>query len=256
MTILLCLKGWAHYGKFRLPSLGCFKVRGEANTTAWITFVLLCALVTSMFSATAKAAVGNAAVQGSQAGDILVRAHLLGIFPEDNSSSIDTIGGKVDISSRVAPEVDVSYFFTDHISAQLIATMTRPSVKAKGTAAGDVNVGAVTVLPPTLTAQYHFTPHSAFNPYVGAGATIFITFAADPSRGDGVVSGLHTDSHLGAALQAGFDYNFASRWFLNLELDQIFVPTNATVDLAGGGSVKAKVDVDPFLVGLGLGYRF
>lgn len=203
------------------------------------------------FSTTAAAAT----VEGNQAGDTLVRAHVLGVFPEDNSSSISTINGTVDISSRVAPEVDLSYFFTDHISAQLIATMLRPSITARGTAAGDVKVGAVTVLPPTITAQYHFMPKSTFSPYVGAGATIFILFAKDADRGNGVVQELHTDSHLGAALQAGFDYQLGGRWSLNVEINQVFVATHATV-VTAIGTVQAKTNVDPFLVGLGVGYRF
>jgi outer membrane protein len=217
----------------------------------WSTIGLLALLGCSAIAATASAG----PVQGSQAGDVLVRAHILGVFPEDNSSSISTINGTVDISSRVAPEVDLSYFFTDHISAQVIATMLRGSITAKGTSVGDVKVGGVTVLPPTITAQYHFMPRSAFSPYIGAGATIFILFAKDAAQGDGVVKELHTDSHLGAALQAGFDYRLNDRWFLNLELNQIFVATHATV-VTAIGTVQAKTDVDPFLVGLGLGYRF
>jgi outer membrane protein len=223
----------------------------RSGNTASALLVLLGSLAISTTASAGPAAV----VEGNQAGDFLIRAHVLGVFPEDNSSSITTINGKVDISSRVAPEVDVSYFFTDQISAQLIATMLRPSITAKDTSVGDVKVGAVTVLPPTLTAQYHFLPRSAFSPYVGAGATFFILFAKDASQGDGVVKELHTDSHIGAAVQAGFDYQLGNRWFLNLELNQIFVATHATV-VTAIGTVQAKTNVDPFLVGLGLGYRF
>lgn len=257
MTNLLGIQGCTRFGTIRPNFTGLSRRCSNSDAPAWRNYLLTWCLVGILaFSAPAAMAQSGSPVQTTQAGDILVRAHVLGIFPENSGSSITTINGSVDISKRVAPEVDLSYYFTDHIAAQLIATMTRVSVKANGTAVGDVSVGAVTVLPPTLTAQYHFTPHSAFSPYVGAGATIFITFAADPSRGNGVVSGLHTDGHIAPALQAGFDYNFASRWFLNFEINQIFVPTHATVDLASGGSIQAKVDVNPFLVGAGIGYRF
>jgi outer membrane protein len=208
----------------------------------------------SALAASGSAAADDAAA-GKHAGSVLVRAHVLGVFPEDNNSSIEAVGGKVDISNRVAPELDFSYFFTDHIAVQLIATLLRPSVRAKGTAVGDLDVGSVNVLPPTLTVQYHFFPQQKFSPYIGGGATAFILFNSKPARGDGIVNDFNTDSHLGGALQAGFDYNISGRWFVNVEVDQIFVKTNATVDTVLG-TVRAKTSVDPFLAGIGVGYRF
>lgn len=219
------------------------------------------------FTGVAALALGSAALLGStaaaaadapsgkQAGSFLIRGHVLGVFPQDRNSSIEAVGGRVDISNRVAPELDFSYFFTDHLATQLIATLLRPSVRARDTAVGDLDVGAVNVLPPTLTLQYHFFPHQKFSPYIGAGATAFILFNSKPARGDGVVTDFNTDSHLGAALQAGLDYNISGRWFANVEVNQVFAKTNATVSTVLG-TVRAKSSVDPILVGIGIGYRF
>ena len=216
----------------------------------WRKFLLLSPLG---LLACASAAVADDSIGADkQAGTVLVRVHALGIFPEDNSSSISAIGGKVDIPSRVAPEVDVSYFFSEHIAAQLIATLTRASVTAKGTTLGDVPVGRVNVLPPTLTLQYHFKTGSAFGPYLGAGVTDLILYKRRPAGG-AVTSVDFDNGNFGAALQAGFDYQLRGRWFLNVEIDQVFVKTKANID---HGAISAKVDVDPFLVGIGIGYRF
>jgi hypothetical protein len=80
---------------------------------------------------------------GLQAGDFLIRARGVGIIPENLSSSVSLIGGKVAVTATPAPEVDFSYFLTDHIAFELIAASTRHEVSATGTALGHVDVGSV-----------------------------------------------------------------------------------------------------------------
>ena len=72
---------------------------------------------------------------GKAAGTFMIRGRLIGVIPEDNSSST-TIGGHVTTTAQPAPEVDLSYFFTDNIAAELIAASTRHNVAATGTAVG------------------------------------------------------------------------------------------------------------------------
>jgi outer membrane protein len=120
----------------------------------------------------------NAPLVGKEAGTFMLRARAVGVIPEDNSSSISTIGGHVTATAQAAPELDLSYFLTDNIALELIAATTRHNVKATNTAVGDVDVGSVWALPPTLTLQYHFLPHSAFSPYVGVGVNVTVWYGA------------------------------------------------------------------------------
>ena len=60
---------------------------------------------------------------------------------------------------------------------------------------------------------------------------------------------------MGPALQAGIDYNFTGHWFANFDVKQIFLNADAHVD-ALGTTVKAKVALDPLVIGAGIGYRF
>jgi outer membrane protein len=190
---------------------------------------------------------------GLQAGTFMIRARALGVIPLDSSSSISAIGGHVSATAQAAPEVDFSYFLTDNVALELIAATTRHEVKADSTALGTVDVGSVWVLPPTLTVQYHFLPHSAFSPYVGAGinATVFYgAQAAGPT-----VTHVSFSNNIGAALQAGVDYNFTGHWFANLDVKQLFLNTTAHVD-ALGTTITAKTALNPLVVGAGIGYRF
>ncbi len=194
----------------------------------------------------------NDAPVGKKAGTFMIRVRAIDVIPENTSSST-TIGGNVHVTDQFAPEVDFSYFFTDHIAAELIAATTRHELKAVNTAVGDVDVGSTYVLPPTLLLQYHFAPHQRFSPYIGAGvnASLFYdTHSAKP-----VVTSLKLVDRFGEALQVGFDYNIKGHWFLNVDVKQIFLNTKANA-VTVLGPVSAKTSLDPLVVGVGLGYRF
>ena len=85
----------------------------------------------------------------------LMRIRVINMNP-DVSSTVNVIGGGVDINSDTVPELDITYFFTDHIAAELILATIRYSVDVVGSILGNVDLGRVSLLPPTLTAQWHF----------------------------------------------------------------------------------------------------
>lgn len=145
------------------------------------------------------------------------------------------------------------YFFTDDIAAELIAASTRHELKATGTSVGDVDVGSTWILPPTLTLQYHFMPRERFSPYVGAG--INVSFFYDTSAAGPTVKSVSLDNNVGAALQVGFDYNITGHWFANVDVKQIFLSTTAHLNTALG-PVTGKTNLDPLVIGMGVGYRF
>jgi outer membrane protein len=196
------------------------------------------------------AADANAPV-GKKAGTLMVRLRAIGVIPQNTSSSVSLIGGKVDVTATPAPEVDLSYFFTDNIAVEGIAASTRHSVSATGTVIGKVPVGNVWVLPPTVTLQYHFMPTSRFSPYVGVGATM--AFFYNSQAVGPVVKKFGLDNNIGAAIQVGFDYNFSGHWFANFDIKQVFLSTKARIN---GGAVIAKTNLDPTIIGAGIGYRF
>ena len=181
----------------------------------------------------------------------MVRARGIGVLPQTTSSDITVIGGSIDASNTLEPEADFSCFITDHIVLELIAATTRHSIKAKGTSIGDVDVGRVTLLPPTLTVQYHFWPSQAFSPYVGAGVNYTWFYDAKPAGG--TVTSVGFESNPGLALQIGLDYNVYGNWFLNFDVKQLFLNTKAKLN---GGAIIADVDLNPTIIGFGVGYKF
>ncbi len=188
---------------------------------------------------------------GKQAGTVMVRVRMIDVVPLVSSSSISAIGGKVAVGDALAPEVDLSYFFTDNIAAELIAATTRHTVSAHDTAIGSATLGQTWVLPPTLTVQYHFNPHGAISPYFGAGLNV--TFFYSGTSSSPLVNRLTLENSVGPVLQAGVDWNMTGHWFANVDVKQIFLSTTAHIN---SGAIKAKVALDPTVIGFGVGYRF
>lgn len=183
----------------------------------------------------------------------LFRLRGIVVVPSVSSSTINVIGGNVtDISTAVVPEFDISYFFTPHIAAELILGTTRHTVKATGTAVGNPDLGSVFLLPPTLTAQYHFLPNAIINPYLGVGLNY--TYFYNVKNGPGLSGKSYTNS-FGPAFQAGVDIALNKHWSINLDVKKILIRTTATLN-AAGVPLTSDVKIDPFVYGIGVGYHF
>lgn len=182
----------------------------------------------------------------------LIRLRAIDVIPQATSNPINLIGGQVnDISSELVPELDISYFLTKQIAAELVLATTRHSVAANNTILGHVDLGKVNLLPPTLTFQYHFMPDRAFNPYVGLGLNY--TYFYHVNNGPVSLSTTYGNS-FGPALQAGVDLALNSHWSVNIDVKKIFIQTNVAVNTAVG-QLNPTVKINPFVLGVGVGYR-
>lgn len=194
-----------------------------------------------------------------------VRVRGVGVVPEEKST-IKTIGGKVNASNELIPELDFTYFFTKNIAAELILGTSKHEINTIGSdisavggaTSANVDLGSVRLLPPTLTLQYHFNQScdNVLKPYVGAGLNYTIFY--DVKQGE-VVKGITYKNALGYAAQAGFDLMITDKFFINADLKRLFLKTDVTVDasnLAAGLSIPAKVELNPWVFGMGFGMKF
>ena len=179
-------------------------------------------------------------------GDWLLRARAIDVMP-DESATVTVIGGGVDAGNNIVPELDISYFFTDNIAAELIAATSNHNVHAT---AGGLDLGDVWALPPTLTLQYHFVNDTAFKPYVGAG--INYTYFYNAHAGSSITD-IEYNGSVGPALQAGMDYKLDDKYSLNLDVKKIWMNTDVKIN---GGAIRADVDLNPWVIGVGVGYTF
>jgi outer membrane protein len=192
------------------------------------------------------AAISTPSAQADHDGPWMVRGRILDVLP-DESATITPIGGDVKIDDSIVPELDITYFFDKHWAAELILATTSHDVKHTPTG---LDLGTTWLLPPTLTVQYHFFPESEhFRPYLGAGVNYTMFYKTEEP------AGLNVDykNNFGLALQAGFDVPLGNGWSLNVDVKKIFLNTDVTIQPLG---VHADTDINPWIVGVGLGYRW
>ncbi len=198
------------------------------------------------------------ALSQAEEGPWVVRLRALHIGPANKSDAVPALGlpaDQIDVSSKWAPDIDFEYFFNRSWSGELLLTVPQKhdvSVKNVG------SLGSFKHLPPTLTVKYNFIPDGTFRPYVGVGVNLTfisdVNLAVPSSVTEGAPLPLKLSStSVGIASQAGFDVKIDQNWFASVDVK--YVQIRSDVKLEDGTKVSA-VQVDPWLIGIGVGYRF
>ncbi len=140
---------------------------------------------------------------------------------------------------------------------ELILGTSQHDVRAEGTLAGLGTVIDAWVLPPTLTLQYHFLPNGKFRPYAGLGVNYSHFYSEDVTGGlDAPGADVELESSWGVAAQIGADIAINEDWFVNLDAKYIKIDTSADFDNTTVGNAEVDVDIDPWVIGIGIGRRF
>jgi len=222
-------------------------------------------------AAAVAAILGMATARADDDGpfEIRLRAVYLDFAQKSDAFNLPITGGTTPIPSdsitlnkKWIPDLDLEYFFTPNWSAELVLTYPQSqdvtvNVPALG---ASVPVGTFKHLPPVLTAKYNFMPQSDFRPYVGVGVNL--TLFSNVSLQVPAINGVEAapipldlqSSSVGIAGQVGFDYKVADHWFVNADVKYVQLSTDVKVKATG--ETISKVTADPWLLGVGIGYRF
>ncbi|KJS09701.1 MAG: membrane protein [Gammaproteobacteria bacterium BRH_c0] len=209
-------------------------------------------------------------VAAYEVGDLIVRAGIATVAPDESSSELaipalggDIAGSAASVDDNTQLGITGTYMLNSHWGLGLLAaTPFSHDVSAKTGALGLGSVDAATVkhLPPTLTLQFFpLAADSAFQPYIGAGInyTVFFDESVDSELESVLGSGkLDLDDSWGLALEAGVDIALSDKWLLNAALWYLDIDTDAKFKFDSGVSVATKVDIDPWVYALTLGYKF
>lgn len=210
----------------------------------------------------ALVAAGLAQPAHAEAGDVLVRLRGIMVAPNEDSGGVLPAfpGEEVSVDNNAMPEIDLTYMASDHIGFELIAATTKHTAAGVSGTTGSIGKLASTwVLPPTLTVQYHPVANGPVRPYVGAGVNYTLFYSEKAS--DGLESAVgptavELDDSFGWALQAGVDIDLTEGVFLNLDVKYIDIDTTATLRTTAAGTQAVDIDLDPLVVGVGVGTRF
>jgi outer membrane protein len=198
-----------------------------------------------------------------EAGDILVRLRGIGVIPTDESDGIrtDLTTSGLEAQPTGVPELDFTYMVTDNVGLELILATSPHDLDFTGVQSGIGTGGTVWLLPPTLLVQYHFMADRSIRPYVGAGVNLTIAYGEDASQSLvtalGGPTNLKADNSIGWAVQAGVDIDLNDRWFFNLDVKYIAISVDVAITTPATSTTRyTTLDINPVIVGAGIGYRF
>jgi len=213
------------------------------------------------------ALIASAPVMAVEKGDILINARFLNVNPDVGSNDIKSLNGTsaglggIDVNDANTLGVDITYMMTDNFGLELMLdTSSKHDIVGTGGIAG-LAVGDVTVLPPSVIAMWHFMPKNNIRPYVGAGLNYTMFFSesttSDLTTALGATStGLSVDDTLSLVFQAGVDIDINKSWYVSLDAKYIDMNTTATVQVNGADAATVDFDVNPLVLGVGVGTRF
>lgn len=173
-----------------------------------------------------------------------------------------------DIDSGALPSINYTYGVNSNFSLELSLGRAVLDVGDE-----DINLGELTTIPLQLTAQFRM-PSGNASPYIGAGVgyyfnnfdiggdaedVIDLAQAIDP----GFDMDLEIDDSFGYHINAGIDYfanknlafNLDARYFWS-EADGTFTVTDPNGTFGGSFKEEGEVDIDSFVIGVGVKYFF
>jgi len=171
-----------------------------------------------------------------------VRMRGLMVMPDITTNGALANAG-LNATTAEAPELDLEYFFTRNISTELILGVVKTDLHLNGQSNP---IGSTWLLPPTLTVKYHPFPTAKISPYVGAGVDWIIPFRTRIANTTAAIKPV-----VGWAAQAGIDVPIVNNLYFNFDFK--FLNSNTSVDLGGTGY---KLNLNPYVFGMGVGYRF
>lgn len=195
-----------------------------------------------------SALVAAAPAMAYEAGDIVVR---VGAANANTDTKDKVLGGALDldVSNDTSIGITGTYMLSDTVGIELLAS-TPFNHEIKSGALGQI--GKTKHLPPTLSVQwYPMGSGSSVQPYVGAGIN-YTTFFSEEATGALAGNKLKLSDSFGVAVQAGIDIAINDNWLLNAAVWKVDMETDVKLN----GSKIGKVEIDPTVYMISVGYKF
>jgi outer membrane protein len=225
--------------------------------------------------AAAGVALATVNAQAYEQGDIIFRAGITTVAPNDDSDAISlpttpptVLPNGVEVDSGTALGLIGTWMMSDNWGLELLAAT--PFEHDIDVADLDIPAGSTKHLPPTLSLQWYPRGNAdGWQPYLGLGVNYTTFFDEEVSPVLGGVLGelldvesakLSLDDSFGWAAQAGVDIPLTDKWAFNLGVWYIDIGTTADINVRTTGGANAKVsfdvDIDPWVYNVGIAYKF
>jgi outer membrane protein len=196
----------------------------------------------------------------AQNGDWMLTGRAMHVPGGDPSAVVGSTGSTFDLSSGGGLDLDATLMFNERFGVGLALAGSRHHLRfvgdppcCGGTLDGDyVWLPAVTVM-----AQYHHPVYGPWGPYVGLGVVWAepIYSLSNELEAAGLEE-LDFDGNPGVAARIGVNYDRDARWYANLDLSYRDIALDVRARLSAEDAEPVSIDMGPWVIGLGFGYRF
>lgn len=174
----------------------------------------------------------------------------IGYYSVNPQSHTGTLAGtfKSSIGKDSEPTLTLGYRFDSRWSAEAWLPISRftHDVRLDGAKSATVKH-----MPYLLTAQFHFLPDQAIEPFVGVGYG-WVNVSGEHTTGPLTGTRLNVRNSHGFTAQLGVDFHATSNVFIRADARYFDWKSDVNLNGAGIGQVK----VNPWIYGLDVGYRF
>jgi len=205
----------------------------------------------------------------TESGDWLIRSRLLNINPNSDSPNVSAEGSiilnsEIEVDESFALDIDITYMLAKHWGIELfLDSSSKHTLDAKNREFSSLMRGRIAetrLFPPALLLQYHLVPDATIRPYAGLGANYTLFFDEKASsaleRNLGEISEFKLNNSVGLVAQIGADYSIDNDWFFNVDLKYMTIDTSANFKSQALGKVAVDIEIDPWIIGFGMGRRF
>lgn len=192
----------------------------------------------------------------------LVRGRVSQWQPNDGSGlyTVPTLAGAgLGVQHDWGASFDVSFFPHRNLALELSMGLAQPDFVGTEAGKGLGELATATMLPATLTVQWHPFANKVVRPYLGFGAayTGFFNERATGTLEDAMGGPTDVDMNdsFGVVGQVGLDVVFCKNWVVNVDVR--YSEADTTVETESATLMdEVNVDVNPWTFSTGVGYRF
>jgi outer membrane protein W len=170
-----------------------------------------------------------------------------------------TVRWEGDLDSGGGVALALRFALNRQLALEFRASAVEAEMEARVRTATDAEarfaLGTIRAWPLTAVIQYHFPTTRRFRPYLGGGGGYVILQDPADERLPSEITAVELANTLGLVVNAGFDYSFTDRLFLNADARYMPLETRGQIRFVGPGD-EQNLRVNPVIVSAGLGYRF
>lgn len=175
------------------------------------------------------------------------------INPTDDT--IDTI--TFDPDGTILFDGNLTYYFSNSFSLEFLVGYTKPDVAAEMMGL-EIDFGELEQIPLLLTGQYHIWINPESNIYLGGGIGYYLNDFSLSSLIKSIdpTLDISADNSFGYHFNAGFETFITDNMTLNLDFKYILNKADFTSREPGLPDETSEVDLNAFVLGLGIKYLF